>query len=126
MKKFKYLVTAFLMTMMLTFPAYATSFDISPSRPDIPVVDELPDPNAPDSPETVVITDGDVPRTYMKYKNPDGSYIYILEEEIPLASLNARVASPQTGENNGAVVCAAVAAGLGAMVLLTADRKKKA
>lgn len=127
MKRFMYPVVVFLLTMMLTVPAYATSFIISPSRPDVPVVEELPDPNDPDSPDTVIIVDGDVPRTYVRYQNPDGSYVYIPEDEVPLAAVSRSVTSPQTGSSpNETAALLALASGMGAAgLLILADKKKK-
>jgi len=123
MKKMVFFTAMCLMTMLFAFQAFATSFDISPSRPDIPVLEELPDPNDPDSPEMVNIPDGDVPLTYIKVRQPDNTYVYILEVDIPLS----RHASPQTGDNSRMFAgVMAVAAGFGALLMMEKGKKKKA
>lgn len=61
---------------------------------------DLPDPNDPDSPDTVTIWDDDVPRTYVKVWDPeDEEWEWIPEEDVPLMSLNI----PDTGDTNAVV-----------------------
>ena len=64
---------------------------VKPTEPQTPVIPQLPidkvtDPNLPDSPDTFVLIDGGgTPLgTYHKEKQPDGSYLYLDEEGVPL------------------------------------------
>lgn len=125
-KKWFYPAAVLLLLMMMATPTYAVSFDISPSRPDIPTVEIPPDPNDPDSPERITITENGVPRTYIKRRNPDGTYSYILEEDIPLAAMDRGVTSPQTSDDSkDTAAWLALVSGLGAVTLLPIARKKK-
>lgn len=55
-----------------------------PKDPETPP--DLPDPNDPDSPPTVTITDDDVPRTYVRVWDPKKEeWVYLPEDEVPLA-----------------------------------------
>lgn len=61
--------------------------------PQYPV--ELPDPNAPGSPDSITIMEDDVPRTYIKVWDPETEeFVYLPEDEVPLASM-----LPQTGDS---------------------------
>ena len=65
-----------------------------PEEPPTPPDPRLPDPNIPDSPFSVTIYDGDVPRTYIKVWDPElEEWVYVPEDEIPLIS-------PQTGDTD--------------------------
>ncbi len=67
---------------------------LSPTEKDRPRPD-LPDPNDPESPETITIVDGDVPLTFIKVWDPEmEEFVYILDEDVPLAGVD----SPQTGD----------------------------
>lgn len=123
MRKWKLFVTAAALSAALAFPVYASSFDISPGRSDTPVMEQLPDPNDPNSPERVTILEDGVPKTYIRFETPDGLYVYILEDEVPLA----KITSPQTGDGGETrLMAAALASGLGAATLFAAGKRKKA
>lgn len=95
MKKWMYPVVTFLAAVMLTVPAYGAPFDISPSRPDGPVVREVSAP-----------------------EDPAGS-----EKNIPGAS-DLKEVSPQTGESSRSTAAVfACASALGAAALLAAGKK---
>lgn len=107
MKKLALFLAAFMLVTVLASPVAAAAEGggrvvdpiISPTEPEndpSPTEDPtLPDPNDPDSPDTVTIFDGDVPRTYIKMWDPElEEWVYVPEDEIPLANMT----SPQTGD----------------------------
>ena len=64
-------------------------------RPEYPT--ELPDPNDPESPDTITIYEEGVPKTYIKMFDPEtNEYVYILDEEVPLFG---PLENPQTGDS---------------------------
>lgn len=78
---------------------------------------KLPNPNLPGSPEKVtVIGDDGVPTTYVKVQEPDGTYAYIPEDQIPQAT------APATGD---ILPLWAALAGLSAAGIGFAVRKKR-
>ena len=85
---------------------------------------ELPDPNEAESPDTVVITDEDVPLSYSKIWEPEEEeYTYILDEEPPLANRT----SPQTGvsgtDSTAALALAAAALCVGGVAALVKGKR---
>lgn len=64
--------------------------DNPPENPSNPpgYLTELPDPNDPNSPDTVTIWDDGVPTTYIKVWDPDEEeFVYLPEDEVPLANM---------------------------------------
>ena len=57
-----------------------------------PIFRELPNPNDSDAPDTVIIMEDGVPLTYKKVQNEDGTFEYILDEDVPLV--------PKTNDNS--------------------------
>lgn len=80
-----------------SLPAQTTPFESSAENPGFGVPQypvELPDPNAPGSPDSITIMEDDVPRTYIKVWDPETEeFVYLPEDEVPLASM-----LPQTGD----------------------------
>ena len=119
MKKLTACLSAALLLCLLAGPAVlpasaAPARDpvLSPTEPDRPGP-KLPDPNDPDSPDEIIIEEDGVPKTYIKVWDPETEeYVYILDEEPPLADRTA----PQTGVTglDGTAVLALTAAALGA------------
>ena len=84
---------------------------------------ELPDPNNPDSPNTITILVNGVPTTYFKYWDPElKEYVYLLEDQIPLA-----YRLPDAGEDSQRLLwltlCGISMAGM--MMLLWGGRGKR-
>lgn len=122
MKKVYGILAALTLIAGLTVPAMAVPAE-SVAEPPAPTApsnprEQLPDPNLPESPDTVVIMDGDVPLTFIKMWNPETEeYEYILDEEVPLGDFPGRN-SPQTGEAYGAgMALSAALAAAGALAL---------
>ena len=91
-------------------------------EPELPV--ELPNPNEPDSPDTVTILEDDVPTTYVKVPDPENEeeFIYIPEDEIPLQGFEI----PETGDNGQTILWAVLsAASLTGIVALGIPSRKK-
>ena len=91
-------------------------------EPELPV--ELPNPNKPDSPDTVTILEDDVPTTYVKVPDPENEeeFIYIPEDEIPLQGFEI----PETGDNGQTILWAVLsAASLTGIVALGIPSRKK-
>lgn len=110
MKKFASILLAALLAMMLMVPAFAADGP-SVARPDPVEVEELPDPNAPDAPDFVVLVPPaaaapaaaapadapaapeaeEEPQTYVRVEDPasedpeNPEYMYVPEDEVPLA-----------------------------------------
>ena len=62
---------------------------------------ELPDPNDPDSPDVITILEEGVPKTYKKIWDPETEeWMYILDDEIPLANMDFPLETPATGDDN--------------------------
>ncbi len=62
---------------------------------ETPIVTELPDPNDPASPDTVILMEDGVPRAYKKVWDPEKEeFVYMLDEDVPLAGRNM----PKTGD----------------------------
>ena len=66
----------------------------TPTAPDHPKtpphypVNRVPDANKPDSPDTIIIDDGDTPLgEFHREEEPDGTFIYINDDGIPLGVL---------------------------------------
>ena len=127
MKKLCGILTALLLTAGLAVPAMAVPVE-SVTEPPAPTApsnprDQLPDPNNPEAPDTVVIMEGDVPLTFIKVWNPEKEeYEYILDEEVPLGDLPGEN-SPQTGETYGAGLALAAALAAGGVLALRKGRK---
>lgn len=145
------MVLALLMSLMVA-PAYAAP-NRSPSRDDT-IVDELPDPNDPDSPDYVTIIDDDIPMGYVKVPDGENGYIYVPEDEVdildpdtPMGELpddildgdvpmgegpddadigSTGVKSPQTGESSADVVLMMAGMACTAALLAAVAGKKKA
>lgn len=100
----------------------------TPGVPDVPVYypgDELPDPTDPNSPDEIIIMDGDVPLHYWKTEEPP--IVYIDEEGVPLAGLPQPDAVPHTGDTMDTTVwwsIFAVALGLCALTTMLGIRRK--
>lgn len=62
---------------------------IHPAEYPFYTIDMVPDPNLPDSPDkiTIVNENNDVIGVYTKTALPDGTYIYISDEGVPLGSI---------------------------------------
>ncbi len=64
---------------------------------ETPILPELPDPNAPNSPDRVIIMEDGVPRAYRKVWDPETEeFVYLPEDEIPLAGKMM----PRTGDSS--------------------------
>mgnify|MGYP001032529041 CR=1 FL=1 len=62
---------------------------------------ELPDPNDPDSPDVITILEEGVPKTYKKIWDPETEeWMYILDDEIPLANMDFPLETPATGDDS--------------------------
>ena len=60
----------------------------NPQTPPHYPVDRVPDANDPDSPDTIIIDDGNTPLgEFYREKEPDGTFIYIDDDGIPLGTL---------------------------------------
>ncbi len=72
-----------------------------PTYPTIPV-DEVEDPNDPDSPDDfILIDDNGTPQgRYTKVHQPDGSYVYLDENGIPLGQRRV----PRTGDQSNLIL----------------------
>lgn len=98
------------------------SLEMPPEVPNYPTV--LPDPNDPESPEQITILEDGVPKTYMKRWDPETEeWIYIPEDEPPLAALDL----PKTGDNSQSVLWAVLASVslCGLVILNFFSRKRK-
>lgn len=111
MKKFASILMAALLAMMLMAPAFAADGP-SIGRTDPVEVEQLPDPNAPDAPDFVVVVPPAAPanvnanapapaepeaeeeterETYVRVEDPESEdpenpeYMYVPEDEVPLA-----------------------------------------
>lgn len=96
--------------------------EMPPEVPNYPTV--LPDPNDPESPEQITILEDGVPKTYMKRWDPETEeWIYIPEDEPPLAALDL----PKTGDNSRSVLWAVLASVslCGLVILSFFSRKRK-
>ena len=85
---------------------------------------ELPDPNEPDSPDTVTILEDDVPTTYVKVPDPENEeeFVYIPEDDVPLFGFEI----PETGDSGRTVLWAALSAvSLTGIVVLSLPSRKK-
>ena len=91
---------------------------------EIPVLEEVPETVTIDSPDTVIILDEEVPQAYVKTQDPvTDDFVYIPEEEVPLASIG----TPQTGDATGNHWMMLFMMSLGGMIFLLPDvihRKK--
>ncbi len=91
---------------------------------EIPVMEEVPEAVTIDSPDTVIILDEEVPQAYVKTQDPvTEDYVYIPEEDVPLASIG----TPQTGDATGNHWMMLFMMSLGGMIFLLPDvihRKK--
>lgn len=91
---------------------------------EIPVMEEVPEAVTIDSPDTVIILDEKVPQAYVKTQDPvTEDYVYIPEEDVPLASIG----TPQTGDATGNHWMMLFMMSLGGMIFLLPDvihRKK--
>lgn len=85
---------------------------------------ELPDPNAPNSPDRITIWENGVPKTYVKVWNPEtGMWEYILEEEVPLSSQDL----PKTGDKSRNILWMTLFIGsvVGILWLIAVRRKQR-
>lgn len=127
MKKLCGILTALFLAAGLAAPAMAVPVE-SVTEPPVPVErpdprDQLPDPNDPESPDTVVIMDGDVPLTFIKVWNPETEeYEYIPDEDVPLGTLPGEP-SPQTGETCGVGLALSAVLAAGGVLALRKGRK---
>lgn len=116
MKKLAAFLTAVMLFTLLAIPAMASpDSDERPYEPPTVVInpqDPMPDPNAEEAPEVVIVDEdapladgsdiggdaqqeGDVvverprikPGTYVRYNDPEEGWTYIPEEEVPLAEV---------------------------------------
>ena len=91
---------------------------------EISVMEEVPEAVTIDSPDTVIILDEEVPQAYVKTQDPvTEDYVYIPEEDVPLASIG----TPQTGDATGNHWMMLFMMSLGGMIFLLPDvihRKK--
>lgn len=96
----------------------------TPDEPKPPVHPELPDPNDPDSPDTVTIYEDGVPKTYVKMYDPETEeYYYILEDEVPMYGW---LEVPETGDSSHvALLLVVCAVSLGAVLVLLRQKPKK-
>lgn len=121
------LAALFLTAALAAVPALAAPVE-SVTEPSVPVErpdprEQLPDPNDPGSPETVVIMDNDVPLTFIKVWNPEKEeYEYIIDEEVPLTDFTIEP-SPQTGEATSAGLALAAMLAGGGLLALKKSRK---
>ena len=91
-----------------------------PTEPEEPPEEpKLPDPNDPDSPDEITITEDGVPKTYIKVWDPENEeFIYIPDDEVPLWD-----ATPQTNDSSHTALWAGLCAvSLAGMIVL--GRKK--
>lgn len=83
--------------------------------------DVIPDPSAPDSPETIVVVDEDgTPKVYKKQKNDDDEEIYVDENGVPLVST---LPLPKTSDISSNRVIEILLFSTG-MALILSDKKK--
>lgn len=69
----------------------------NPQTPPHYPVDRVPDANDPDSPDTIIIDDGNTPPgEFHREKEPDGTFIYIDDDGIPLGTLLEELAENKT------------------------------
>ena len=90
--------------------------EIPPEDPETPPdrPTELPDPNDPDSPDTITIWDDGVPKTYIRVWDPEeGEWVYIPDNEVPLIPMTED--TPRTAP--WIMVCLSSLAGLCAFLL---------
>lgn len=94
--------------------------ETTPANPERPT--QLPDPNAPNSPDRITIWEDDVPRTYIKSWDPEKeTWVYIPEEDVPLWN-----ALPQTGDWSMSKFCAMLTAvSLCGLIALAARYRKR-
>lgn len=90
--------------------------------PHIPSEDvDAMDPNAPDSPDDFILVDeNDTPiRHYTKQQQPDGSYVYLDENGVPLGEFAPMDPMPQTGDQSmlGILFLLALLSGIGLIML---------
>ena len=72
-----------------------------PEEPQEEYPTELPDPNDPDSPDVITILEEGVPKTYKKIWDPETEeWMYILDDEIPLANMDFPLETPATGDDS--------------------------
>lgn len=72
-----------------------------PEEPQEEYPTELPDPNDPDSPDVITILEDGVPKTYKKIWDPETEeWMYILDDEIPLANMDFPLETPATGDDS--------------------------
>lgn len=96
----------------------------APSEPEPTAPGGLPDPQDPNSPETITIWEDGVPRTYRKVWDPEtGTFVYLPEDEIPLSGKDL----PKTGDRSGSVLWLTLffLSGAGGILLIAARRRGK-
>ncbi len=72
-----------------------------PEEPQEEYPTELPDPNDPDSPDVITILEEGVPKTYKKIWDPETEeWMYILDDEIPLANMDFPLETPATSDDS--------------------------
>ena len=72
-----------------------------PEEPQEEYPTELPDPNDPDSPDVITILEEGVPKTYKKIWDPETeAWMYILDDEIPLANMDFPLETPATSDDS--------------------------
>ncbi|MCI8715364.1 MAG: fibro-slime domain-containing protein [Oscillospiraceae bacterium] len=72
-----------------------------PEEPQEEYPTELPDPNDPDSPDVITILEDGVPKTYKKIWDPETeAWMYILDDEIPLANMDFPLETPATSDDS--------------------------
>ena len=87
---------------------------------------ELPDPNDPESPDTITIIEDDVPKTYVKVWDPETEqFMYIPEDEVPLFGFE----TPETGDNSQRMIlaglCALSLSGIAGLIVTKRRNKKE-
>lgn len=102
--------------------------ETAPSEPsDFAYPRELPDPRNPDSPERITIWEDGVPKTYYKVWDPETkTYVYLLEEEIPLSARRL----PPAGDSRGTelwkiLFFASMACGMIPLVIVRQREKRR-
>jgi streptococcal pilin isopeptide linkage domain len=99
--------------------------DPEPEEDELPryTISQVPDPNDPNSPDEFILVNGlGIPLgVFKKVQQPDGSYIYVDLDGVPLGS-----GTPTTGDNVLKLVIAVLlsASAIGMVVFLTLMKKK--
>ena len=105
---------------------YTNPDEENPEEDDLPryTITQVPDPNDPDSPDEFILVNGlGIPLgTYKKAQQPDGTYIYVDADGVPLGS-----GTPTTGDNVLKLVITILlsASMIGVIVFLTYMQKQK-